>query len=86
MVLEANDHGPIFQFEQYTASVAEYDALNGSNVAIGHPLRSVHATDLDMGAGMDETSLIEYYITGGNDGNIFAVDRLVRIIAVIMPR
>ena len=57
--------------------MVEHDALLGINVGAGHPLRTVHATDLDEGAGMDETSQIEYYITGGNDDNIFAVNHMV---------
>ena len=79
-VLEGNDHSPVFDQARYAASVAEHDELTGMGVMVGYSLSTVHATDLDMGGGAtDSTGSIQYFITGGNEDAIFAVDPVVRV-------
>ena len=70
-VINENDNAPIFQMDPYRASVAEHS--NVSTVVV-----TVQADDADDGL----LGEVEYSISGGNIGNVFAINSTTGVISV----
>ena len=72
-MLNSNDNPPIFEQEEYPASVVEYNALTSVGQTSG--VITVHANDADG----DDTvnGQVSYSITGGNSKGIFVVHEMV---------
>ena len=73
-VIDVNDNSPVFEESEYSKFIPE-------NVAVGHDILTVSASDADLGF----NGLVRYFLSDGEGRHDFSLDRDSGLLRVVNP-